>query len=246
MTRGIFRQVNTSYLKWIYTSGLLILVPVCLSAMVEKDNKNILRQRTDTSPIDEIIRVFYPVKDAQYSITICADVPVNDKPACVYKKGEPGHVFLILTRNDPETGEEISRSFGFYPWVPASCLVKQVRSKILENNGREYDAALQKQLSKDEFFIILEKCKEFARKKYNLKKYNCYDYALEVFNSLPFIEKLPTSKVKFPFILGRGGSPCGLFHDLKQLATTKSTLASLISFGRFTSPNNTPSLTSRH
>jgi hypothetical protein len=187
--------------------------------------------------LSEYLQCFYPLQQgAGYSVTICADVPVNGDPACVYQKGEPGHVFLILYNQDPVTGQVITRSFGFYPRVPVTFLIKQVRSRILENCNREYDASIEIKLTADEFGIILEKCKELSKKKYNLKKYNCYEYGLEVFNSLPGIEKLPVTKVKFPFILGRGGSPCGLYKDLKKLMSNGSAWASSIRFGLFKSP----------
>lgn len=191
----------------------------------------------ETVNIQEYFQVFYPVQDnAVYFITVCADLPVNDNPNCVYKKGEPGHVFLILTKQSILTGEVVTRSFGFYPRVPVSCLVKRVRSKILENNNREYDASLKKELTAEEFLLVIEKSKKFAKKKYNLNKYNCYDYVLEIFNSLPGIEKLPITYVKFPFIFGRGGSPCSLYGDFKKLASGGSSLAALIRFGVYKSP----------
>lgn len=186
--------------------------------------------------IKEYLQVFYPVNNAEYSVTVCADLPVNDNPKCVFKKGEPGHVFLILTRQNPATAETITRSFGFYPRVPVSCIFKQVRSVIHDNSNREYDASIEKKLTKEEFAGILEKCKELSKKKYNLNRYNCYDYVLEVFNSLPGIEKLPFTNVKFPFIFGKGGSPCGLYRDLKNLLTTNSSWVSYIRFGLFKSP----------
>ncbi|HMK02592.1 MAG TPA: hypothetical protein VK489_00290 [Ferruginibacter sp.] len=187
--------------------------------------------------IREQLQVFYPLgDDADYTMTICADVPVNDKPDRVYKKGEPGHVFLILSKRDLLTGKTTSRSFGFYPRIPVTCLFKQARSKILDNCNREYDASLERKLSKEEFSAIVDKCRELAKKKYNLKKFNCYDYIIEIFNSLPGVEKLPLTKVKFPFILGRGGSPCGLYKDLGKLASGNSTWASAIRFGDFRSP----------
>ena len=186
--------------------------------------------------IQQLLQVFYPVGSAEYSVTVCADLPVDNNPKCVYKKGETGHVFLILSKKNPLTAEVITRSFGFYPRVAVTFLVKKVRSKILDNSNREYDASLEKKLTAYEFAILLEKCKELSKKKYNLKKYNCYEYVLEIFNSLPDIEKLPVTKVKFPFIFGRGGSPCGLYSDLKKLLVSGSAWASFIKFGLFKSP----------
>ncbi len=187
--------------------------------------------------VKSYLQVFYPMQNnASHSITICADLPVNNDPACVFKKGEPGHVFIILSKQDALTGKSITRSFGFYPRVPATCIIKQGRSQIIDNSNREYDASIQKILSPEDFELILDKCKEFAKKKYNLKKYNCYDYVVDVFNSIPGIEKLPVTYVKFPFIFGKGGSPCGLYSDLKKLASNGSGWAPYISFGLFKSP----------
>ncbi|MEP6712485.1 MAG: hypothetical protein ABJA37_08725 [Ferruginibacter sp.] len=184
------------------------------------------------------LQVFYPLDNtAEYSITICADLPDNSNPKCVYKKGEPGHVFLVLSKQNNVTPEAVViRSFGFYPRLPVTCLIKQVRSEILDNSDREYDVSLEKKLSKEEFALLLEKCIEFSKKKYNLKRYNCYEYVMEVFNSLPGIETLPVSKVKFPFIFGRGGSPCGLYGDLKKLLLSGSSWVPYIKFGTFKSP----------
>jgi len=191
--------------------------------------------------LSEYLQCFYPLQsDAEYSVTVCADLPINDDPDCVYRKGEPGHVFLVLSKQDRVTGQVITRSFGFYPRVPVTFFIKRVRSRILENCNREYNASIEKKLTVDEFTIILEKCKEQSTKKYHLKKFNCYEYVLEVFNSLPGIEKLPVTKVKFPFIFGRGGSPCGLYSDLKKLSATGSSWATFIRFGVFKSPSNTP------
>lgn len=180
---------------------------------------------------------FFPLEsNADYAVTLCADLPDNNNPKCVYKKKAPGHVFLILTKHDLLTGNILTISFGFYPRVPVTCLFKKVRSKIMDNSNREYNASIEKKLTKEEFELVIEKCKELSKRKYNLKKFNCYEYALGVFNSLPGIEKLPVSNVKFPFILGRGGSPCGLYRDFKKLVLTDSPWAPFIRFGVFKSP----------
>jgi len=197
-----------------------------------KKNKNL-----KFSGIREQLQAFFPLESgAEYRVTVCADLPDNDNPACVYRKKEPGHVFFILSKRDLFSGQVITRSFGFYPRVPVSCLFKQVRSVIQDNSNREYNASVEKNLSAAAFGLLLENCKELAKKKYNLNRYNCYDYVIEAFNSLPGIEKLPVNYVKFPFIFGRGGSPCGLYRDLKKLASGNSEWSAFIRFGLFMSP----------
>ncbi|MBS1600152.1 MAG: hypothetical protein JST75_18135 [Bacteroidetes bacterium] len=176
---------------------------------------------------------------AVYSITLCADVPDNNDPAHVNLGKEPGHVFIILSKTDTINGKSINQSFGFYPRRPASSLIfKNVRGVIFDNQCREYNASVYKRLNEDEFRLILEKSETLSRKKYNLNKYNCYDYAIGVFNAIPQIEKLPVTHVKFPFILGHGGSPCGLYKDLKRLKENNSQWAPYIRLGIFQSPEN--------
>ena len=236
-------------LHFIHAAGKNILLQAFLLTILEmpsvfshnisanKDSTHVTKNKKNQPlNIQERLQVFYPVDSADYSVTVCADVPDNNNPKRVCVKGEPGHVFLILTKRSSLTSEVITRSFGFYPKVAVTFLIKQVRSRILDNSNREYDAYLEKKLDRNEFELVFNKCIELSKKKYNLKKYNCYDYALEVFNSLPGIEKLPVTTVKFPFIFGKGGSPCGLYKDLKKLISSGSSWAPYIKFGEFKSP----------
>ncbi|MEO5948438.1 MAG: hypothetical protein ABIP79_16595 [Chitinophagaceae bacterium] len=229
-------------IKNILLQAFLIFVSAtpafCGNCASNKDSTHSAKiKKAQPINVGDYLQIFYPLdNNAEYSVTVCADLPDNKNPKCVYKKGEPGHVFLILSKQNTLSALVITKSFGFYPRVPVSALVKQVKSRILDNSSREYDASIEKKLTKEEFALLLEKCNELSKKKYNLKKYNCYDYVLEIFNSLPGIEKLPVTKVKFPFIFGRGGSPCGLYRDLKKLITTGSSWTPYIKFGLSKSP----------
>lgn len=175
-----------------------------------------------------------------YSISLCADVPDNSKPQKVYAKKEPGHVFLILTMFDTVChSDAVHMVFGFYPRRPASSVIfKNVRCEIVDNSNRDYDVRVEKNLSAFEFESLLDNAVIFAQKKYNLNRYNCYNYALDVFNSLPGIEKLPVSTIRFPFIAGKGGSPCCLYRDLEKLKQEPSAWKPYISFGGFKAPSS--------
>lgn len=177
---------------------------------------------------------------SQYYITLCGDIPDNSKPAKVCYKKEPGHVFIILTMQDTVCHtKDISTAFGFYPQRPASSVIfKNVRCEILDNSSRNYDVLIQKDLTAFEFELILEKAISLTQKNYNLNRYNCYNYALEVFNSVSGIEKIPESRIRFPFIAGKGGSPCCLYRDLEKLKQEGSVWASHISFGSFKAPGS--------
>ncbi|MFI5155265.1 MAG: hypothetical protein ACHQEM_03730 [Chitinophagales bacterium] len=181
-------------------------------------------------------------EDDVYLITLCGDLPDDHDPDRIHVKDEPGHTFLILEKRNRNTSSPpIIKVFGFYPHRPASCLIfRNVCGEIMDNSGREYDVSLSTEISAKDFALILQKSQELSRRKYNLNKYNCYDYAVAIFNSLPGIEKLPLTHVKFPSIFGSGGSPCGLFRDLEKLKNEGSVWASHIHFGIFYAPSSNP------
>lgn len=171
-----------------------------------------------------------------YTITLCGDIPDNLHPERVSIKKEPGHVFLILAKQDSGRAP-VCQVFGFYPRRPASSLIfKNVHCVILDNGEREYNVSVCRELTATEFEAAMDAALRLSAKRYNINKYNCYDYALGVFNSLPGIEPIPVSHVKFPFIFGSGGSPCALYRDLKRLSDSGSTWAPYIRFGIFRSP----------
>jgi hypothetical protein len=181
-------------------------------------------------------RLYEPMEQqANYRITLCADLPDNQDPDRLHVKDETGHVFLILSKIIPQK-ETIHQVFGFYPVRPASTILfKNVESELLDNGGREYDASVYRQLRADEFAQMLHYCLGI-KKKYNLNKYNCYDFALEVFNSVDHQQKIANRHVRFPMLLGYGGSPCGLYKDLLQMKNENTPLSGNIMIGTRRAP----------
>ncbi len=224
-------------------TGLIICgILTCISGFPQTGYNRISSEKESIatkSGLAKRFECFEPVQsDAFYFIELCADLPDNNNPKRIRVGDETGHVFIILSKQSGEPGGTIiEQSFGFYPRRPASSLIfKNVRPEILDNRNREYNVCLARQLTPSEFEFILEKAKEFSMKKYNINRFNCYDYALAVFNSLPGIEKITARHIKFPFVLGYGGSPCGLYEDLLQLKANGSSWARFIHFGIFKSP----------
>jgi len=153
-----------------------------------------------------------------YSITLCADIPDNSNARKVFHNSEPGHVFIILEERDIVSGDQKSLVWGFYPRRPVSAILfRSAKSKLVDNSNREYDASVCKSLTKEQFIVAMKNAYEFTQRKYHLNKYNCYDYAVEVFNSVPGTPAIPLTHIKFPFVFGRGGSPCALYRDLEKL-----------------------------
>lgn len=194
------------------------------------------RIKTASSLLEQSLQCFEPLNpQARYSLTLCADIPDNTNPSRVHLKSETGHVYLIFSKI---TGQDsIHNVFGFYPRRPASSLIfKNVRSEILNNGGREYNASVTAELDAVLFSQAIRQAVLLAKKKYNINRYNCYDYALELFNGVTGKEPIPVRHIRFPFIFGRGGSPCGLYADLHSLWMNKSGWAPFIQIGIFSAP----------
>lgn len=170
-----------------------------------------------------------------YSVALCADVPDNHRPYKPYYKSACGHVFITLTKISA-SNDTINASFGFYPLhADFSIFNFKVKSKIGDNNEREFDVKIEKKLTALEFTTVLETAVRSCIRKYHLKKYNCYDYGLEVFNTV-MKEKLLTHHIRLPLWIGRGGSPCGLYKDLEKMKQDNKPNEAMIRFGSFKSP----------
>lgn len=153
-----------------------------------------------------------------YSITLCADIPDNSNAKKVFYNSEPGHVFIILEERDTVSGNHKSLVWGFYPKRAVSAIIfRGAKSKLVDNSNREYEASIRKSLSKEQFTVAMKNAYEFTQRRYHLNKYNCYDYAVEVFNSITGTPSIPLTHIKFPLIFGKGGSPCALYRDLEKL-----------------------------
>jgi hypothetical protein len=171
-----------------------------------------------------------------YEIKLCADVPYDKNPSKVVYKKEPGHVFLIFSQSVSDD-VSVSQVFGYYPVRPATVIFgKNVKSQVRDNSGRIYNAEISTKVSRELFFALLDSSIILAARKYNLNKFNCYDYGLGIFNRAASTQILPVQYVKFPFIWGRGGSPTGLYAQLKLLEENDSFWAPHIQFGLLKAP----------
>ena len=186
--------------------------------------------------IAENLKIFDTHKPATaFRISLCADVPNNKKPYQVAHNQETGHVFLILQQI---TGADtLSQVFGFYPKKGLPTLFfKTIASRIKDNSKREYDVEISRMISAEEFKMIESKILLLSSKKYHINKFNCYDYAVEIFNVIAGDNPLPLTHVRFPFIFGKGGSPCGIYKDFKKLKESNSFWAPYILFAIKTAP----------
>jgi hypothetical protein len=199
---------------------------------------NRYKRRPDLKGLHERFQNFHRTDTgASYVIKLCADVPYDKNPARVAYRNRPGHVFLVFSQYS-QHHDTVNQAFGYYPIQEASVVIfKTIRSKIQDNGGREYNAHIACAVQADKFFSLLDSALHLAKKKYNLNRFNCYDYGIHLFNmAVGAGTPLTLRYVKFPFIWGRGGSPTGLYAQLQVIKQTDSAWADRITFGQLKAP----------
>jgi hypothetical protein len=224
----------------LYCVILFLAFPTAMHAQKRNNMKRTSSETIASKKInlEKELRVFNNgIDSANYYVSLCADIPNDKDPMKVQFDGETGHVFLILQKIN-FNGDTLSKVFGFYPkggGLP-TVFTRNVKSAIKDNSGRIYDASVSLQLSGQEFDLVIKKSVELSKYRYKLNKFNCYDYALHVFNSVTGKDTIPIHYVKFPFIFGKGGSPCSLFNDLVWLKENNINLSPFIWFSKQLAP----------
>jgi hypothetical protein len=220
---------------------LLMIIRLTILAQTTHHPKENSSDEPLAYPIDlaQQLRVFDDgVTDAYYFISLCADVPYDRKPLRVAHNQQTGHVFLIFRKI--HDGDTVSKVFGFYPKNGLPTLFfKRIKSKIKDNSGRIYDADVTRKISASAFDTALAKAIIYSKHIYHINRFNCYDYAVEIFNSIAGKDTVPLTHVRFPTIFGRGGSPCGVYRDLTMLKEKDPMWTASIRFGQLRAPMST-------
>ena len=225
--------------------GLSLLAPAFSHAQHHGRKRT---ARNDEDPVEatkvnirDHLRIFDgETAEARYFISLCGDVPLNRKPMKVAHNQQTGHVFLILQKVYADhPSDTLHRVFGYYPKKGLPVLLfKKIKAVVKDNSNREYDVSISRELSAGQFDTALAAARELAARKYHINKFNCYDYAVTVFNRAVETDTLPLVKVRFPFVFGRGGSPCGLYKELMERQAAGNRLAS-VRLGAYTAPRST-------
>ncbi len=155
----------------------------------------------------------------RFAIMLCTELPHSAKPQKVFYKGQTGHVFVRLLKLDFNDDIIESIEWGFYPEKPIqSVFFRKTKSKLHSNKGKNYHAAITCKISAVQFEQALNKALELSKNAYDLNRNNCYHYGIQLFNSVSNNIQIPQRDIKFPFLIGKGGSPCALFADLIDIS----------------------------
>ncbi|MFD0941841.1 hypothetical protein [Pedobacter boryungensis] len=169
---------------------------------------------------------------ATYSITLSTDLPVNSDPNKLVNYSSfppsPGHAFITLTKTNGTN--MVTKSFGFYPDPDILSLTTgPVGSKMNDNGAHDYDANISMSLTAGEFQLAISKALEKRNMSYDIDKYNCTDYALDVFNAVRDV----SNKIEVPNWVGTlgynyGKTPNGLYNRLALMKSYGNNSISLV------------------
>ena len=129
-----------------------------------------------------------PDAGASCSITICADLPVDDDPTANVNlyNGATGHCFMQLKKTNG--AQSVTQVIGFTAQDPLAAIVhgdEFVPGKLVDNANHKYDASITMNTSADGFNHALEQMKTMSNNlAYSITRFDCLDFALDVFNSI--------------------------------------------------------------
>jgi hypothetical protein len=181
-------------------------------------------ENNDAIKVEDYLKCFATIPDAgaTCSIEILSDIPVDNDPNKFFNwnTGSPGHTFLQIRKSNGS--QIVSQNIGFYPEQGWKTMLTPapVTGKFVDNGEHEFNASLKRNLTPDQLKGIIIEIESLAKNiKYDIDEYNCTDFALEVFNSVPFSTPLEIPKYNIPGGMAPNGTstPQGLYQKLKNM-----------------------------
>ncbi len=177
--------------------------------------------------VNSYLKCFSTIEDngSSCSIEILTDIPVDTDPYKFFdwSNGSPGHTFLHLQKSNGD--KIVSQYLGFYPKTGWKTIIdpSPIDGKFDDNGGHEFNASLIRNITADQLQGLIAKIGDVAKSsKYDIDNYNCTDFALELFNSVP-----NTNPIVIPrFTIPLGGwdnktrTPQGVYIKLKSMKET--------------------------
>jgi hypothetical protein len=127
-----------------------------------------------------------PDDAAQCSLSLLADLPVNDNPYIIFNwnSGAVGHCFLRLTKSG--NGESVSQTIGFAPTKAFQALVSSVpvAGKMVDNGNHKYNASLTMPVTPLQLNTAIQAIEKNSSALYDLVNFNCVNFSVQVINSI--------------------------------------------------------------
>jgi hypothetical protein len=181
---AVYSPVNTS--KSSNTTTTTHTTPGGIADVNLSLDDSYLRPAID---LDDWFKCFALLPDAgaNYSVTLCADLPDDNDPAINVNPmtGATGHTFLQLTKSSG--GQSATQVIGFTAQKALTAVLNPddfVPSKVVDNAGHKYDASITMYTNTDGFNAVLEQMKLSAPSPYSIAHFDCLDYDLAVVNTI--------------------------------------------------------------
>jgi len=135
------------------------------------------------------LKCFTDIPDAgsTCSVSICADLPVDDDPNQVVNlfTGATGHCFLQLSKSN--NGQSVTQIIGFTAqnaWSAMQHPDQCVPGKLVDNAGHKYNASITIQVNASAFYTMLGRMEALNGAPYSIILNDCLDYDLNVVNTI--------------------------------------------------------------
>jgi hypothetical protein len=159
---------------------------------IQPSNDVVVNFETSTSlpaiNVSAYMQCFSSIPDAgaQCSVTIYADLPVNDNPQFIFNwnSGAVGHSFLQLTKTG--TGGSVTQVIGFTASKPFQAMVSPgaVPSKIVDNQGHKFNASLTMNITSAQLNLEIATIEALSTINYDIVNYNCVNFSVQVLNAV--------------------------------------------------------------
>lgn len=176
-----------------------------------------------------------PDAGAECTISIFTDLPVNNDPSIFFDwmTGATGHCFLQLTK---ATGmQSVTQIIGFTAQKPFAAITQEasVAGKLVDNTGHKYNAYLTMDISLAQLRAAINEIQFLAgAMAYNIAKYNCVDFALQVMNTIRGVNPLIIPKFQIPGqTFSASNTPEGLYRLLQSMQAAAGPESKNISVG---------------
>lgn len=156
-----------------------------------------------------------------YTAKICADLPNDLNPNALLGPDRVGHAFITLTKTNG--GNTVTQTFGFYPEKGIKSISGVYVNSQIEDDGatqHQYNASYSINLNQLGFERVINSAQTYSKLKYNIKEFNCTDYALTIFNAgldnnnQIFVPDWVAGSVTSS---NYGTTPTGLYKKIKEM-----------------------------
>ncbi|MDE1190913.1 MAG: hypothetical protein PW786_02050 [Arachidicoccus sp.] len=210
-------QLNDSIFSTSSGEAVAVLGDTILINSLSKKSKSNVVNASD---------ILQPFEDGKvsraYGIIVHVKQPVRGKRKKIRLfHGDVGHTFISLIKYNAD-GSNVIRTFGFYPRksfpLVATPLIPGTAADFKNDAAHDWDEAVGKFISKEQFDLIIDLTKKFTKERYHLSKNNCTDFGLNIAS----IAGIYIKNTKGKWLLGSGNDPADMGQSIREDAVASN------------------------